>query len=326
MDRTRRIRIGILGCSDIARRRFLPALLKSGKAELAAVASRDIAEARLFCPSEEYEPMQYRQLLASTKVELIYISLPNHLHEEWTLAALEQGKHVICEKPLGLSSESVERMARLAEKRKVMLYENMAYLHHPQHVQATALIAAGTIGRVKSVRAAFGFFLEQDEGFRWNAGQGGGSFHDQARYPLSTALSFLQGTSYRFSGHCIQREGLNVGMNVCGFTSAGESFYFSTGFEQQYECWYEVVGDKGKLRMDRAYTPPADLVNVIDLVMGREKISVPVPAEDHFLVMLDHVCGTILDGGSFCDAYDSARRLAQLAEQVRASCEQVSAG
>ena len=108
------LRVGILGCSDIARRRFVPALLASDRAVLAAVAGRDRNRAAAFIPGENCAVLDYDGLVANPAVDLIYISTPNHLHEEWTVRALEAGKHVICEKPLATSLRSAEKMLSAA--------------------------------------------------------------------------------------------------------------------------------------------------------------------------------------------------------------------
>jgi predicted dehydrogenase len=324
MIQEQKIGIGVLGCSDIARRRFLPALSRSRSAELTAVASRDAGKARECC-KQLAEALDYNGLLTSPRVDLVYISLPNHLHEEWTLKALDCGKHVVCEKPLALDPSSAERMLSHAEKRGLLLYENIMYVHHPQHRKVRELIAAGAIGTIRALRAGFGFRLEQD-GFRLKADQGGGAFHDLARYPLSAALQFLRGERYRFTGYSLMRGDLNVGMSACAITGAGELVTFSIGFEQQYECWYELLGDRGSLRVDRAFSIPPDLPNTIHLTAGTTKTIVPVAAADHFELMIGHVCGLLRKRTGFAEAMQQARRLSLIAEQAYAGCVPVMLG
>ena len=321
-----RIRVGILGCSDIARRRFLPALLKTKNAVLSVVASRDLEKAKRFCPSAAYDIAGYDGLLARDNVDLVYISLPNHLHEEWVMKALEQGKHVICEKPLAPSSEAVKRMTGYAEVKGLLLYENIVYLHHPRHQAVKNMIAAGTIGVITELRTSFGFMLKDCGGFRMKTGQGGGAFLDQARYPLSAALFFLTGAAYRFDGRALFRNGLNVAMRVNARTDCDEHFTFSIGFEQDYECWYELVGERGTLRVDRAYTAPADLAGAIQLMTNGDVASAPVPAADHFALMLEKVCDLILRKQDYSGLCRDARRLALLADQAWESCERVNLG
>ena len=320
------IRVGILGCSDIAGRRFLPALQKARNARLSVVASRTREKAKRFSSSVDCEIADYDTLLSGTSADLVYISIPNHLHEAWALRALEQGKHVICEKPLALSSDAVERLTGYAERKRLLLYENIMYLHHPLHREVKRLIAAGAIGRVRELRTSFGFMLSDKEGFRTRADQGGGAFWDQARYPLSAALFFLAGAAYMFTGQALFRNGLNVAMNANALTDCDERFSFSIGFEQPYACWYEIVGETGKLRVDRAYTTPADMANVIQISTDGKVTAVTVPAADHFTLMIEQVCDAILRDQGYHELHSEARRLALLADQVWESCGRVQLG
>lgn len=314
------LRIGILGCSDIARRRFVPALLASDHAVLAAVAGRDRHRAAGFVPGENYAVFDYDELVATPAVDLIYISTPNHLHEEWAVRALEAGKHVICEKPLATSLRSAEIMLAAAEKRGVLLYENLMCLHHPQHAAVKRYIEQGHIGRITSFRTSFGFPHPPSGDFRLDPAAGGGAFHDLNRYPLSAATYFLQGDEYRFYGISIDRERLNLAKHGVAATSAGEAFSFSIAFGQQYESYYEIVGELGKIRVDRAYTTPADLANTVFIVRGGDDASFVVPAADHFLLTINHVAALISRPGDFREQHARTLRLAHLADAMEKGC------
>lgn len=314
------VRVGILGCSDIARRRFIPALLRSSGARMTAVASRDPEKAATFVPGVAYEPLGYEELLASPDVDLVYISLSNHLHEEWTIRALEQGKHVLCEKPLGLSSSSVGRMLAVAGERGLLLYENLMFLHHSQHAAVKALIEEGRIGRVTALRSVFGIPGFKADNFRLDPARGGGAFHDLARYPLGTALHFLQGEITGFRGVSHGRDGLNLGMHGAALTSAAEAFSFSIAFDRQYESYYEIVGERGKIRVERAYTTPPELANTVHLICGVREDSFVVPPADHFLRTIDHVCTLIRTKGDYRHEHERTMRLALLAEAMERGC------
>jgi NDP-hexose-3-ketoreductase len=314
------VKVGILGCSDIARRRFIPALLRSTAARLTAVASRNPEKAAAFIPGEDYMPLSYEALLASPDVELVYISLSNHLHEQWAIRALEQGKHVLCEKPLALSRLAVERILAVAEERGRLLYENLMFLHHPQHAAVKALIAEGCIGRVTDLRSVFGIPSFEEGNFRLDPARGGGAFHDLARYPLGTALHFLKGEITSFRGVSQEHNGLNLGMHGMALTSAREIFSFSIKFGRQYESYYEIVGERGKIRVERAYTTPPDMANTIHVMCGVRGESFIVPPADHFLHTIDHVCGLIRTKNCYRQEHALTLRLAFLAEAMERGC------
>lgn len=314
------VRCGILGCSDIARRKFVPALLESGKGLLVAVASRDREKAAAFVPGRTYADQGYEELLANPAVELVYISLPNHLHEEWTTRALENGKHVICEKPLGLSAAAVDRMVAAAGRAGLLLYENLMFLHHPQHAAVEELLAAGMIGRVATVRSVFTIPMPAEGNYRLDPHRGGGAFHDLARYPLATALRYLSGDIRSFRGVALERGGLNVGMHGVARTTASEVFVFSLAFGLQYDSHYEIIGERGIIRVERAYTTPGELANRVFVRRGAEDASFTVPPHDQFRLMIDHVCGLVRQGGDFREAGAGALRLARLADAMEKGC------
>ena len=185
------------------------------------------------------------------------------------------------------------------------------------------VIVSGQIGRVRTLRCVFGFPFPRPGDFRLDPTLGGGAFHDLARYPLGTALHFLSGDSYRFHGFALHHEGLSTAMHGCAATSAQEILFFSTAFGQQYECFYEIVGEQGKIRVDRAFTTPAELANRVNVTCGTQDRSFTVAPADHFQLMLEQVCELVMKGGSYTTAHARARTIARLAEQMTQGCSHV---
>ena len=312
--------VGVLGCSDIAARKFLPALEKCRGAHLAALASRDREKGKHFLPGRSYQTLDYQELVCHPGVDLIYLSLPNHLHEEWSIRALEGGKHVICEKPAGLSPASVARITACAGERGLLFYENLMFLHHPQHARVRELVARGAIGAVTALRSVFTFPFPPAGNFRLDAGLGGGAFHDLARYPLASALYFLAGNSYSFSGVSRSRGSLNTELEGEALSSAGETFRFSIAFGRPYASFYEVTGERGRIRVERAYTTPADLENRILLSGPGGDASLLSPAADQFQLMIEEVARVLKIGKPFDEQHERALRIALLGEQMEKGC------
>jgi NDP-hexose-3-ketoreductase len=317
------LRVGILGCSDVASRKFLPALLRSEQARLSAVASSDRKRAAAFAPCQTYASVTYDELIEGSDADLLYISLPNHLHEEYVLRALRGGKHVLCEKPLGLSVASVQRMLSAARERGLLLAENIMFLHHVQHRAAKDLVFDGRIGRLRRLRTSFGFLLRDSRNFRLDPGRGGGAFYDLIRYPLGAALLFLPGGLAQYSGIRLTRNQLNTGVHGHAVTGNGIVFDFSVSFDQQYESFYELIGEQGKLRLERAFTTPPGMANSLELTVGTERTTIPTPPDDHFLKMLDHAVSLINAEQGFEDEYAQALWLATEADRIWTSCENV---
>jgi NDP-hexose-3-ketoreductase len=312
----RPLNIGVLGCSEIAVRRFVPALLKSVHARLAAVASRDHAVAANYASNTGAMAMGYEEMLSSPSVDLIYIPLPNHLHEAWVIAALNHGKHVLCEKPLGLSPDSVDRMLEAANCNGVLLYENIMYLQHPQHRHIKELLAAGRVGTVTGLNCVFTIPGPPSGNFRLDPHQGGGAFHDLNRYPLSAAGYFLRGAI----GDIIRcdacwQDGLVISLEAEARTTEDERFTFSIAFRQPYCSFYEISGTQGTLRLDRAFTPPADHHCLLEICGNDSSQTIRLSAHDHFQLTIDHVAALIASADDYAAEHEAARSLAYAAER-----------
>jgi len=186
------VRVGVLGCSDIAVRKFIPALRNCSNAVLSAVAGRSPEKTSRCAADLSCLSLTATEMLASPQVDLVYLSLPNHLHEEWSIKTLESGKHLICEKPLATSLTSAEKILDCARRSSRLIYENQMFLFHPQHSAVKEMIETGQVGKIRELRSFFGFPYPQKHNFRLDPLQGGGAFHDLARYPLGIA-SYLLG-------------------------------------------------------------------------------------------------------------------------------------
>src|SRR6056297_3320450 len=156
----KKIKWGILGCANIARKAVIPGILGAENSELYAVSSRSKEKAADFAEkfgaAKYYE--DYNQLLADEEVEAVYIPLPNGLHKEWTIKAAEAGKHILCEKPLsGKSREEAEEMLAAAQKNEVKLMEAFMYRFQPFVIKLKEMIAEGVIGEIKEIKSNFAF-------------------------------------------------------------------------------------------------------------------------------------------------------------------------
>ena len=183
-----------MGNAKIARDWLIPAIGESQYAELAAVASRDQGSASALANSladNEGQPLafgSYEELLASDEVDAVYIPLPNHLHVPWSIKALEAGKHVLCEKPLGLNSGEVVQLQNVAKRfPDLLVMEAFMYRFHPQWVRVTELIESGALGRIEHVQTSFTYNNTDADNIRNMPGIGGGGLMDIGCYCISAA-------------------------------------------------------------------------------------------------------------------------------------------
>src|SRR5690554_2721986 len=163
-DFMKKINWGVLGFARIARNEGIPAMLEAESASLYAVASRNeekLTEAKeLFHPEKLYT--SYEALLADEMVDAIYIPLPNALHKEGVMKAMEAGKHVLCEKPLALSEEEVREMVEASREHQVLLMEAFMYRYTERTRKVEEIIDSGVLGEIRHVESTFRFFLDRE--------------------------------------------------------------------------------------------------------------------------------------------------------------------
>jgi predicted dehydrogenase len=197
------LNIGILGCANIARQ-FTAAVQASPAVCVAAAASRNLDTAAAFASSLGIPRHHgsYEALLADTSIDVIYLPLPNSLHAEWGVKALQAGKHVLCEKPLALSRAEAEAMFAAARASGVMLLEGFPYYFQPQTGDMLKLLHSGAIGEVRGVQACFGFMLQNPQGnIRLNPDLGGGALLDAGSYALSLIRLVMGEAPVRVQAH-----------------------------------------------------------------------------------------------------------------------------
>ena len=180
------VKWGFLSTANI-NDKLLPGAAAAPDVELVAVASRDLGRAEAYARERGIERAygSYEDLLADPKIEAVYISLPNSMHVEWSIQALEAGKHVLCEKPLSRHPEDVERAFDAAERAGRILMEAFMYRHNPQTKRLKELVDGGAIGRLRLVRAAFSFPLDDAANVRVNDELEGGGLMDVGCYCIS---------------------------------------------------------------------------------------------------------------------------------------------
>jgi predicted dehydrogenase len=255
---TTKLHWGLLSTARI-NRAILDAMPGSERGQVWAVASRDAAKAEAYA-REHHLPRwhgSYEALLADPDVHVIYNPLPNHLHAEWTIKALEAGKHVLCEKPFALTLGEVEAMYAAAQRAGRALAEAFMYRHHPKIVKTKELLESGALGQVRYLRASFSFALTRSVDVRWNPEMGGGSLWDVGCYPVSLAR-YLFGAPERVLGwQKLSPSGVDETFAGTLFFPGERVAQFDCSFRMPYRTYAEVVGDEGVLTLNRPFQPDA---------------------------------------------------------------------
>lgn len=285
------LQFGIIACSSIARRRFLPALKLARGAQLAAIGSRDAGKAEQFA-REFGAPRNgtYESVLADPQIEAVYISTPPPLHAEWVHKAAAAGRHVLCEKPAFSSVAEAQKAIAACRAGGVRLMEGYVPKYHPQHAHVRAMVADGRIGRPRFFEAEFTYPRPAGANdIRLKPELLGGVFYDSAGYPVAAALMHMPGKLISVS--CVQGRDVDLGVDdTCSIAlqfSGGEIANLFVGMGVQYRSRYAIAGESGRIEVERAFAVAPDAKTTITLETnpGVEKI-VLEPA-DQFRLMIE---------------------------------------
>jgi predicted dehydrogenase len=288
------IRWGILGTAGIAESAFLPALREAGDGVALVVASRDGERAAAWAAEQGVTRgvEGYERVIEDAEVEAVYVPLPNGLHAEWTVAALDAGKAVFCEKPLCGTVEETERVLEAARTAAGSLWEAFVFPFHEQMTQVRGLIASGEIGEVREIQSRFHFFMDDPNDIRMFAELAGGSIQDVGCYPIRLARLLFDDEpelSRAFADAVWVGTGVDTELWGALAFPADRRLVFSCGFRSADDTFTRVLGTEGEIRMTNPFHPEAgDELTV--LVEGESETQTPVPSgERSFTPAIRHI-------------------------------------
>ncbi len=247
-----KIRWGVLGCARIALNSFLPALTRSETGSLAAIASRDRskaeAEGEKFGAERFYG--SYEELLDSGVIDALYIPLPNNMHKEYTLKAVQRGIHVLCEKPFAMNQKEALEMKEACRKNSVKLMSGFMWQLDPMNQRALQIVRLGEIGKIKYMNATFTSNLPRHDDFRLQRKMGGGSLMDAGVYCVNTFRRFMGKEPVEVVGLSVTPTlKADVDETFCGILhfDEGEIAAFVSSFGMSRQNRYEIVAEKGMI-------------------------------------------------------------------------------
>jgi D-xylose 1-dehydrogenase (NADP+, D-xylono-1,5-lactone-forming) len=298
-----RVRWGLVSTANI-NRRLIPAIRQSARGEMVAVASRSQASADSYAADWGIPRAfgSYEAMLDSDVIDAVYISLPNHLHAEWTIKALQAGKHVLCEKPFALSLDEVDEMIATAESTGCVLAEAFMYRHHPQTKLVGEWVKNGRLGDVTLIRATFNFDISGDpDNVRLVPEYGGGCLWDVGVYPISLA-QFLLGrlpdwvAGSQWLGHNGVDEVFSGHLHYAN-EHGGCAAQISASFRTPWHTFAEVLGTNGRLEMNRPFVGLDDGQRRLTFYPRQgEPQEIPVPEKALYLGEVEDMHDAILNG------------------------------
>lgn len=318
---TPKIRIGILGCAKIAARSMAPAIRKLPELyTLVAAASRDSAKARAFAAEFNCDAVTgYAELIARDDIDALYVPLPTGLHAHWIGLAVAAGKHVYVEKSFASSAQQTTALVQSAQARQLALMEGYMFLYHRQQAVIADLLHQGAIGDLRHFHGSFGFPPLPATDFRFDEVLGGGVLLDAAGYPLRAARLVLgpqMSVQAATVARCPQR-----GTSLWGsaFLSNGQGLGASIafGFDNFYQCHFELWGSVGKLKAERAYTPGPAFAPRLTLETAAGLTEQLVEPDDHFVGAMRAFHAAISDPRARQRHYEDIMQQSQALDCIR---------
>jgi predicted dehydrogenase len=259
-----RLRWGILGTSNFARNKMIPALQRCEHAEVSAIASRTPAKAEAvaaqFGISKTYGT--YEALIADKEIDVVYNPLPNHLHVPWSIRALEAGKHVLCEKPLALSAAEAQQLVEVSisnRHRQLKIMEAFMYRMHPQWLHARQILRDGGIGDLRTIHSLFSYFNADAGNIRNHPEFGGGGLMDIGCYNVSLSRFLFDSEPHRVLGivdYDPQFKTDRLASGILDFGQGTATFTCSTQLVLYQRV--NVLGTTGRIEIEIPFNAPPD--------------------------------------------------------------------
>lgn len=297
-----RLRWGILGTAKIGTAKVIPAMQAGKYCQVLAIASRELAKAQAAARQLKIPRAygSYEEMLADPEIDAVFIPLPNHLHVPWSLKAIEAGKHVLCEKPIGLSAGEARRLletARAHPQLKVM--EAFMYRFHPQWQRARQIVQEGGIGVLRTIHAFFSYHNIDPANVRNQAGIGGGGLLDIGCYPISLSR-FLFGCEPRRVCGAIEFDPVfktdRLTSGILDFGRGTATFTCSTQLAPYQRV--NIYGTEGRLEIEIPFNPPSDRSCRIWCQRGSKLQEIEFEVCDHYTLQGDAFSLAVLRGES----------------------------
>lgn len=295
----RKIRWGILSTAKIGMEKVIPAMQASEYCEIVAIGSqqREKAEAAARKLSIPKVYGSYQEVLADREIEAVYIPLPNHLHVRWSLAAIAAGKHVLCEKPIGLSREEADSLCAAAAARpELKVMEAFMYRFHPQWQRAHQLVAEGAIGRLGAIQSFFSYHNIDAANIRNRAEVGGGGLMDIGCYCLSLSRYIFGAEPKRVAATMLRDPGFGTDALTSGILEfAGGTSVFTCSTQLSPYQRVNILGTEGRIEIEIPFNAPPDSPCRIWHQRGSEISEIPFTTCNQYTLQADGFSLAILN-------------------------------
>lgn len=307
---------GVLGYARIARLSVIPAIGRAANARLLAVASRNAAD----LPTDQWEKTynNYEALLADDDIQAVYIPLPNSLHKEWVIKALNAGKHVLCEKPLGLNAEEAQAMQQASKKQQRHLMEAVMYRYTDRTRVVKEILDSGVLGELRHINASFRFLLDRENTIKAKPELGGGALYDVGCYPVNFVGMVTGRLPLRCKSLVETHGGVDTNLSALLQYDDGLIANIHCGFNAFSRIYAEIIGTKGMLQIDNTFLDDAGEVYLHQAEGVR---AIPVAASDRYKAEITHFSDAVLNPSSPLLSLDESIMNLQVLDMIRESMQ-----
>ncbi len=293
------IRWGILSTAKIGTEQVIPAMQHAVGCEVTGIASRNAEKAAQAASRLGIANSfgSYEELLASSEIDAIYNPLPNHMHVDWSIKALQAGKHVLCEKPLGLDVADANRLVDAAAAHpKLKVMEAFMYRHHPQWQKARELVASGELGRICTINSVFSYYNRDPGNIRNQPGIGGGGLMDIGCYPISLSRFLFESEPQRVIGTVEFDPDFKVdrfASAILDFGTATATFSCSTQMVPYQRV--NIFGTEGRFEIEIPFNAPVDRPCRTWLQKGEDTETIDIPICNQYTIQAELFAQAILN-------------------------------
>jgi predicted dehydrogenase len=290
-----------MSTAKIALEKVIPAMQKGEYCDVRAIASRDARRAREAAKRMGIRHAfgSYEELLTAKDIEAVYIPLPNHLHVEWSIKALAAGKHVLCEKPLGLNAANArELLAAAGAHPRLKVMEGFMYRHHPQWQRAKLLVDRGKIGELRTIQSFFAYYNVAPDNIRNRADAGGGGLMDIGCYPISLSRFLFASEPSRVCGIMELDPVFKTDRQVTGVLVFGAgTATFTCGTQLAPYQRVNIVGTDGRIEIEIPFNAPPNQACRLWYQAGTRMEAIQLEACNQYTIQGDLFAKAILDDG-----------------------------
>ncbi|MFN7923050.1 MAG: Gfo/Idh/MocA family oxidoreductase [Bryobacteraceae bacterium] len=301
-----KLRWGVLSTSNFAQKKVIPAMRACSHAEIAAIASRDLTRSRAAALMHSIPKAygSYEELLADPEIDIVYNPMPNHMHVPWSIRAMEAGKHVLCEKPLGLSVAEVRSMIAARDRAGVKAGEAFMIRTHPQWSRGKDLVTQGAIGTLRAVQSEFSYFNNDPANVRNKLDIGGGGLMDVGCYSVQLSRFLFGEEPRRVIGLLDRDPDLRVDRLCSAMMDfpSGQSV-FTCGTQHVPYQRVQILGSKGRIELEIPFNAPPDETVRLLIDDGSDPRGTGIRVEtiaacSQYAIQADAFSRAVRDGGS----------------------------